>query len=139
MVEVGIKGQDRKLQAIVEAKLDKIESDFFMLPTPVHEKGGRPFFPYILLMVDSQSGMILGTEMLHPETSLEAMWGLVPVNVVSQLARVGILPKEIKVRSDLLFQLLQPVAEELGFKLKKSRSLKSLDAVGESLFQYLQI
>jgi hypothetical protein len=59
--------------------------------------------------------------------------------VVSQLARVGILPKEIKVRSDLLFQLLQPVAEVLGFKLKKSRSLKSLDAVGESLFQYLNL
>jgi len=28
LVEVGIKGQDRKLQAIVEAKLDKIVSDF---------------------------------------------------------------------------------------------------------------
>jgi hypothetical protein len=113
----------------------KIESDFFMLPSPIHE-GERPFFPYVLLTVDARSGMILGTELLHPQPSLEAMWGQVPATLISHLAGVGVLPKEIKVRSDLLFQLLQPVAEELGFKLKQSNRLRGLDEAKESLFQH---
>jgi hypothetical protein len=123
------------LKSIPQSK-HKIESDFFMFPLPTREKDDRPFFPYVLLMVDAQSGMILGTEMLQPQPSLEAMWGLIPGNIVAQLARVGIRPQEIKVRSDLLLQLLQPVAKEVGFKLTQSRKLKNLDAAKESLFQH---
>jgi len=113
----------------------EIEIDFFMFPSPIHEKGVRPFFPYMLLMVAAQSGMIIGQEVLRPDPSLEAMWGLVPANVVSQLAQLKIVPKKIRVRSELLFQLLQPLAEELGLKLKQSRRLKNLDSVKEFLFQ----
>jgi len=112
----------------------KIEADFFMFPNPVREeKGARPVFPYMLLTVESRSGFILGTELLSPDPSLEAMWGLIPLNIVRQFARFGIVPGEVTVRSELLFQLLQPLAEELGFRLRQSNRLRSLDAAKESL------
>lgn len=114
----------------------KIEADFFMLPAPIQE-GDRPFFPYILLMADSKSGMVVGTEIFSPLPSLEEMWGNVPMNFVTQLVNCGICPKEVKVRSPLLADLLEPLCDEVGFKLKISQRLKSLDAAMESLFQQM--
>lgn len=114
----------------------KIEIDFFMFPSPVREeRGARPFFPYMLLTVEAQHGLVLGSEMLTPDPSLEAMWGQIPLYVVRQLARVGMVPGVVSVRSELLFQLLQPVAQELRFRLRQSDTLRSLDSAKGFLLQ----
>lgn len=114
------------------------EMDLFVLPTQVaEEKGARPYFPHMLLMVDGDSGMVLGSELLKPEPSQEALWGLVPVTLVHQLAAVGIVPRQIKVRSPLLFQLLQLLVEELGFEVKSTRTLRRLDQARKSFLQWL--
>lgn len=113
-----------------------LEADFFLLPMATQEeRGARPYYPYMLLMVEQQSGMILGSEMLKPEPTLMDMWGLIPLNVAQQLYRMGVLPKEIKTRSSLLLQLLQPLANDLGFKLKESQKLSKLDSAKEFLLQ----
>ncbi len=113
-----------------------IEIDFFLFPAPVQEKRGtRPIFAYTLMTVDAQSGFILGTELLHVDPSLESMWGQIPASVVVQLARTGLVPAKVVVRSELLRQLLEPVAEELGFKLSRSNRLPSLDSAKEALLQ----
>ncbi len=109
--------------------------DFFMFPAPIQEKKARPYFPYMLLTVDTQSGMILGSELLKPDPSPEAMWGSVPATVAHQLAGAGILPEEVTVRSELLFQLLQPLAESLRFKPEHSQILPNLHPVKEYLLQ----
>ncbi len=66
---------------------NKLEMDFFMFPAPVGEKNARPYFPYMLLTVDTQSGMILGNELLKPDPSMEAMWGSIPEAVHVSLPR----------------------------------------------------
>jgi hypothetical protein len=112
----------------------RIEMDFFMFPVPFQEeKGTRPQFSYMLLTVEAQSGFVLGSELLNPEPTLENMWGQVPLYAVRHFAKLGIVPKEVSVRSGLLFQLLKPLAEELRFKLKPSRRLRTLDNAKESL------
>ena len=114
----------------------KIEVDFFLVPAPIEEKRGlRPYYPYVLMVVEAQSGMILGHDMLKAEPSIEAMWGTIPMNLVQQLVRAGIVPKEVRVRSPVLFQLLKPLAEELHFKLKQSPTLPSLDSSKEFLLR----
>jgi hypothetical protein len=113
-----------------------IEIDFFLFPAPVQEKRDtRPIFAYALMIVDAPSGFILGTELLHVDPSLESMWGQVPASVVVQLASTGLLPAKVVVRSELLRQLLEPVAEELGFKLKRSDRLGSLDPAKEAMLE----
>ncbi len=104
-----------------------LEIDFFMIPARMEERGTRPYFPYILLVVERESGMILASELLKPEPSLEAMRGSVPVRLVYLFAKMGVVPRQIRVRSPLLSQLLQPPAEELGFKIRRTRALRSLD------------
>jgi hypothetical protein len=114
----------------------RIEIDLFMLPAPTKDKGdSRPFFPYALMIVEAQSGVVLGTELLKPDPSLEAMWGQIPLHVVVKLARFGIVPAEVRVRSELVLQLLRPVAKELGFRLKRSDRLRRLDQAKEFLLQ----
>ena len=113
-----------------------IEIDFFLFPARVQEeRGTRPIFPYTLMIVDAQSGFILATELLHVDPSLESMWGQIPAYVVTQLARTGLVPAKVTVRSALLVQLLEPVAEELGFELDQSDRLPSLDSAKEALLQ----
>ncbi len=116
---------------------NRIEIDLFLLPAPVGEKGSRPVFPYVLMSVETQSGFVLGSEILAPEPSLEAMWGQIPQHVIKQLEIFGVLPEQIAVRLPLLLQLLQPLAKELGLKLKQSRTMRSLDAAKESMLGFM--
>jgi hypothetical protein len=114
----------------------EFEMDLFMFPTPIQgEKGARPVFPYMLLTVDAGSGMVLGTELLEPVPSLEAMWGSVPLAVARQLAGLGLRPEQVTVESELLFGLLQPLAESSRFELKRSPFLPALHEAREALFE----
>src|SRR5215475_12826993 len=58
-----------------------IEIEATMLPLPAREKKDRPFFPYLLMLVDANSGVILGSDMLHPLPSLDAMRAELPIKV----------------------------------------------------------
>jgi len=110
--------------------------DFFMFPAPVQEeKATRPYFPYMLLTVDTETGMIFGNELLKPEPSMEAMWGSIAGTVAQEFVGVGIVPEEVTVGSELLFQLLQPLAEALRFELEQSQILPNLHPVKEFLLQ----
>jgi hypothetical protein len=115
----------------------EFEMDLFMFPAPVGKRGTRPFFPYMILTVEARSGMVLGTELLQPTPSLQAMWGSVPLKVAQQLAALEVVPKEIRVGSELLFELLQPLAGALRFKLEHSPFLPSLHLARESLLEHL--
>ncbi len=106
----------------------KLEVDFFLFPATIQEhKGERPFYPYMLMVVEASSGMVLGSDLLKVETSLIDLWGSLPLEMVKQLARAGFVPGEIQVRSPLLAQVLQPLADELRFKLKHVKRLPMLD------------
>ncbi len=115
-----------------------LEVDVFLFPGSVRDpESDRPLIPYVLLVVDSESGLILGTQLLQAVPSLEAMWGQVDLELVRVLASNRILPARIKVRSAFLHQLLEPLAAELRFKLTRSRTLPALDEARDSLFDHL--
>jgi hypothetical protein len=73
------------------------EIDFFIMPIPIYEKHNRPYLPYVLLAVDSESQYVFCHDLLPPLPSLEEMWGLVPGKIVSLLGKMEGLPKEIRV------------------------------------------
>jgi hypothetical protein len=114
-----------------------LEMDLFMLPSALHDAGERPYYAYSLLTVDKRSGMILGQELLQPLPSLLEMYSQIPLKVVYLLSKLGSRPKEIRVRSPLLYQLLTTLDKDLGFKLKSSNRLPRLDSAREELFRFL--
>lgn len=108
-----------------------LEIELTMLPMPMREKEERPFFPYLLMLAETSSGMILGQDMLQPLPSLGAMRAELPVKVAGHLLRLGIRPVRIAVRTPTTAQSLAPLAEELGIQIKLSPKLPALDAALE--------
>ena len=133
---IEVEMEESKLEALgrLPRRGVRLEVDFFMIPTPVQDEGDRPYFPHMLLTVDTVSGMILGSELLKPFPSQESMWGSVPEGLADQLSGVGLLPKKVSVDSELLFQLLEPLAG-VGFELELSPTLPGLDKVRDDLLQ----
>ena len=72
--------------------------------------------------------------LLKPFPSQEAMWGSIPEGLADQLSGVDLLPEKVSVDSELLFQLLEPLAG-VGFELELSPSLPGLDKVRDDLLQ----
>jgi len=105
----------------------KFEMDLFMLPTAIEDKGSRPLTVYIFMVVDHENGMIINAEMLKAVPSLKEMWSTVPKHLVNILIGSDDCPKELFVHSELLFQLLYPLANRLGMKIKMMEHLEMLD------------
>jgi hypothetical protein len=114
-----------------------IEVDFFLMPSQIRERGKRPFFPYNMLMVESQSGMILATEMFDPTAGLEAMWNELGVKFLEVLAHQGVCPKTIHVQSELLTWVLSPLCEKFDIQIKRVKSLKAMKQVRKELDRFL--
>jgi len=115
-----------------------LEVDLFMLTRPVQEKDGRPFYPYVLMMVDTHRGMIVGNQLLQPLPTLEAMWGNIPAKVAEILLEIQLLPEKILVSSDILYRMLLNLSDDLGFSLKQSDVLPNLDQAYASLLEYFE-
>jgi len=108
-----------------------IEIGLTMLPMPVREKKDRPFFPYLLMLVDASSGVILGNDMLQPLPSLDAMRAEFPTKVAEHLLRLGVRPLRVTVRTETIARSLAPLADELGIRIKLSPMLPALDEAME--------
>lgn len=116
-----------------------IEVDFFMMPSPVKDENSRPYFPYMLLIVDQGSGMILGnTKLFPPKPSIDEMVGLIPSVFVDVLSKAGIRPKEIKVRPGILESVLELLRDDIGFELEAASDLNVLDQAKRSLIERFQ-
>jgi len=112
-----------------------IQVDLFMMPITIGERGVRPYFPYMLLVVDTEGGHILGSDLLGPEPSLNDMLAGVPGKLAQRLAQIGVRPSVVDVRTDRLRQLLAPMANELGIQLEQSHVLPALDEAKTFLLQ----
>ncbi len=115
----------------------RFEIDLFTAPMAIEEPGQRPFFPYILMAVESETGMVICHDLLQPIPSLPEMWGSVPGKLARDLMRAGVLPKEIAVSSHILMQMLQPVCDELHIQLSLTPTLPALNRAKELLLQHL--
>ena len=114
-----------------------VEIDFFMMFMPIMDKE-RPYFPYVLLMVDAKDGFIVSQDLLYVETTVETMVGKIPLSVASQLVKLNMIPQQVKVRPGLLIALLQPLADTFRFKLKESSHLSTLDEVKAMFLELAQ-
>lgn len=125
------------LEALKRLPLSPVhfEMDYYMFPAPIEEKGLRPYFAYSLLIVDGDNGLVLGHELLQPKTTLEALWELVPLTIVHQLAQLGVVPRTISVQSGLLYELLQTLVEELGFEVTLTPTLPALNEAKDFMHQ----
>ena len=100
------------------AKKMTIEVDLFnsMMPTLNEQK--RPFMPYMLMLVDAKSGMIIGQSLLKPEPDLDSIWANSANSLMGQcVAALGARPATIHVSNEYLHELLKQFAKRSGIKI----------------------
>lgn len=115
-----------------------LQIDLVWMPTIIREtRDSRPYYPYLLLLVDAEQGFVLANEMFSPFPTLEAMWSKIPGVVVERLNRLGFIPAQITVSSELMWELMNLLAGELRFELDAAPVLPALEDAVENLTAFL--
>lgn len=105
-----------------------LQADLFAVRSQIKEKEDpRPYLPYILIVVEADSGMVLGTDLMIAKPSLDAVWAQTQLSFLETVARLESIPHRIAVRDQRLYNLLTPIARGLGIRLRVSRRLPALD------------
>ena len=97
------------------------ESDIFYSPFPISEKDERPYFPYMFLWVDNESGFILNHYIVEPTKQYSSEFIKQFLNLIQD---IKIMPERILVRKPDIFVLLQPFASAFGIKLEITKELE---------------
>jgi hypothetical protein len=115
-----------KLKKVMPGKLD-IEFDVYMLYEPVqNKKDERPYFPYMFMLADHDSGMLLTVDLLKPLPDLETMMQDALEKLISVLSN-NLSPKKIRVVNPALYTMLEPLAKHAGFRIEMSDYLPVIE------------
>jgi hypothetical protein len=109
------------------------EIDFFFAPFVINE-GERPYYPYVALYALHNEEYIIGFVMAKRDEFPEELMD----NLMDTFEQIDTFPDTIIVRKDVAYDLLKPLANKLGVKLKKAKSLKAVEHAKFSLFEFLK-
>lgn len=140
--------EDYSLDSLEEARLQRIgkrvswgpgtwEIDIFLGPMLIGEKTSpdeRPFYGRVFLCVDQDSCFILDSLVAAPSDGLAGF----RIRFIQLLETHLAMPKRILVRKREVFDLLQPVAEHLGFRLSLTRPLRAIDHAQSALMGFFE-
>jgi len=110
------------------------EMDFFLSPSAVQDKKDeRPYYPYLTMTVDHESGFVFGTDLASPETYMEEF----PEHFLALAERLKRLPAEIWVKKEDAYDLLEPITSRLGVELYLVDELEALEEAQAALARYM--
>jgi hypothetical protein len=98
----------------------KAELELALLLTPIAEvpPGEPPFFPYLLLLADAESGAVLGAELIPTGDGADAALVQLPQAVAALIRGAGSVPACIAVRHPVLRSALEASGRLLGFEVR---------------------
>lgn len=116
-----------------------LEADLFAMPQYVKEKDDpRPFLAYHLLVVEANSGFILGGDVLLAKPSFQAMFAEAQVRLLETFERLGGIPRRMAVRDERLANILAPIAPRLGIEVLVSTRLPALDEARTEMERWIR-
>ncbi len=115
----------------------ELQLDLFLLPSTVREKGSRDFFPFVLLMVDKMTELIVSMSVLSPQPDLRSMYESIPQKVLDELIRIGHRPVKMEMSSSLLFGLLEEILEKAGCPVEWTDLMPQMDEAIQSMISQM--
>jgi len=116
-----------RLKQHLTSRIKKVEVDMYGLTVIRSDQDARPYVGYHFLVVDSEQGLNLGSDLLVADPSFDDMWMNLPNHLLKAMTHAGSLPENMAVRSERIAFFLAPLAEQLNIRLKVVKSLPSLD------------
>ena len=120
-----------RLQRIKKREVRQVgiwEIDFSLVPIPIQE-GHRPFYPLCLLVVDQASGFVLRSHLESKDRHGPEFQN----QMLSAIEEISLLPQEVWVKRDEVFQLFEPLVSRLGLKMRRVKRLKELEHAQRSM------
>ena len=134
--EPEIRFDQRRLEALKNIRTEQtgtMEIDFFYMPAPIQdEPDARPYYPNIILFVDTVSGLIVHTEITSHEPTTEELISI----FTALLEQQPIWPQTIYVQKSRIFKILYPAVQQLGIQLKLVDYLHVLPEARKSLNEF---
>jgi hypothetical protein len=123
----------RRIKQTIKRRQGIWEADLFPAPTPIQEqKDQRPYYPYMALLVDHRTGMMLPPHLANHQSYRAEFQG----HLLSLFEQMGFLPKEIRVLTQEVVGLLEPLTDLLGIKLQRVKRLDMLEEARVSMMEY---
>lgn len=120
----------RRIQGLQLKHDSAWEADAFFLAGGVILDKDRPYYSRLAMVVQKQSGFIYNMEMLPPgEPPYLAMRDA----LLGALEKHGVLPSELHVRDELLWEALKPLTDKFAIKLRLKRILPAIVEAKEFL------
>ncbi len=107
------------------------ETDFFYSPNAIQEKNERPHYPLTILWVTRHSNFILDCQLTESNPLDE-----LPERFLKLTEKIKCLPKEIRVKKEEIFKILQPITSYLGITLTKVKKLEELEEAQAEMFDF---
>ena len=110
---------------------NKIELSMSIMRNPIQEhKDERPYFSYLMLLVEAGDGFVAGVELFPPKPQYEDAYRQLGSFLVKSLLKNQILPDEIFVKNELHAAWVKPITDQLGIKITVKPTLpRSEDAM----------
>ena len=125
-----------ELKSFPQNKNFILEIDLFYAPTPVAERGNRPYIPKMLMLADARSGMIAGFQLIQPKEDEAENYLEISRSVFGSLEKLKARPQEIRVADKMLFDLLKGFTQQLNVKLRQTDDLSVIEAAKKGLFGF---
>lgn len=122
----------RKIRQAAQQTQVAWEVDFFNVPVPVFNEV-RPYFPYAMAIVNSDSGLILA---MHLASADGYRWEFIERFLVC-IEENRLIPKEIMVSNQEVAHLLGPWASNLRVQVRVVKKLKTLAKVRRELERHM--
>jgi hypothetical protein len=116
----------------------RTEIDLVLLPTPVAatKRGEPPYFPFMLVLLDEETGMPFGMEMISTEEGLDAAYARLPETLIGILVKSGSVPKTLVARHPALLSMLSVLAPPAEIEFEARPDLPAADDFVEVLLQF---
>ncbi len=117
----------------------RVEMEVALMVAPINDvpEGEPPYMPLILLVVDADSGMILGFDTLNTREGLDAAFVTLPIVINQILKQANLVPARITARHAILLSVLEAYGQTYGIEIEDTDDLPQADAAVEHLMKFM--
>jgi hypothetical protein len=109
------------------------EVDSFFSPAAVREGKTKPFYPYMVLVADHATGIILSFDMTMPDE----YGAFLPEQFLNAVERAGFIPEEVLVTKEEVMDLLDAVASNLKIEVRMVDVLEMIEEARGGMVEML--
>jgi len=115
------------------------EIDLCLMPSPITDvpPGEPPYYPFMLIVVDSLSRMIIGFNLISTKEGVDAAMVQLPDTITKVLRNAKVIPAYIAARHPVLCSALASYCDTYGIEFGPSTSLPAADEALASAMSFM--